>query len=373
MCCDGTWNTPDQLKGGEPAPTNVTKLALAVLPEAPGGKQQKTSYHRGVGTRRRERIRGGALGFGLSRDVCDVYRSLVQSFEPGDDIFFFGFSRGAFIARSTAGLVRNAGILRPEHADRIDEAYALYRNRSKSTHPSGFEATLFRSSYSRETRIRFIGVWDTVGALGIPLSGLRSVNLLNRRWQFHDTTLSTTVDSAYQALAIDEKRGPFRPAIWQQAADVEGQQLEQVWFAGVHSDVGGGYTESALSDIALLWLVERAQACDLAFNPSSLVPYQPWDDATVWMPQKHVNPDPLGELHESRRGIYRLLPPFSRAIGEDGGNEHIASSVIERTRHKAYMPPNLRAYFNLRRCRDDEVGHVGCNCQIKEISWQGGP
>ena len=118
-----------------------------------------------------ERIRGGAFGFGLSRDVCDTYRFLVQNYEPGDELFFFGFSRGAFTARSTVGLVRNAGILRPEHVDRVSEAYALYRSRTNTKTPRGREATLFRRSYSYEPRIRFVGVWDTVGASESRLMG----------------------------------------------------------------------------------------------------------------------------------------------------------------------------------------------------------
>ena len=162
-----------------------------------------------TGAYSRRRVR-----FGLSRDVCDTYRFLVQNYEPGDELFFFGFSRGAFTARSTVGLVRNAGILRQEHVDRVSEAYALYRSRTKTNTPRGREATLFRRSYSYEPRIRFIGVWDTVGALGIPLDGFRLISLLNKRWEFHNTELSTSVDAAYQALAIDEKRGPFKPALW---------------------------------------------------------------------------------------------------------------------------------------------------------------
>ena len=240
LCCDGTWNTPDQESSGLPCHTNVTKLALAVAEKADDDREQRVFYHRGVGTRRGERIRGGAFGFGLSRNVKETYRFIVDNFEPGDDLFFFGFSRGAFTARSAAGFVRNAGVLRSECVARLDEAYALYRDRAR--HPRGVEAQLFRRSYSHETRIRFIGVWDTVGALGIPLDGLRWVNAVNRRWQFHDTYLSTTVDAAFQGLAIDEKRRPFKPAIWRQQNDApDHQRVKQVLFSGVHCDVGGGY------------------------------------------------------------------------------------------------------------------------------------
>jgi uncharacterized protein (DUF2235 family) len=327
VCCDGTWNTPDQQ-----SPTNVTKVALAMAPQGHDGREQRTYYRLGVGTNRWERIRGGAFGFGLSRDVRDAYRFLVHNFDPGDELFFFGFSRGAFTARSTAGFVRNSGILRREHVDRVDEAYELYRSRSAAKHPRGVEATLFRRSYSHETLIRFIGVWDTVGALGVPLDGFRFVNLLNRRWQFHDTELSRAVDAAFQAVAIDEKRGPFKPTLWTQQADApESQRVEQVWFAGVHSDVGGGYPEHGLSDVTLAWIVDRARSCGLAFDP-----------------EMQVDPDPLGRLHDSRRAFYRMIPPHIRQLGViDKAHEFAASSAVER--HKQlpdYAPEGLLTYLD---------------------------
>src|SRR6266498_1352423 len=304
LCCDGTWNTAEQK-----SPTNVTKLYNALAREDAAGNEQRPFYHVGVGVKPSERLRGGTFGFGLSRNVKDTYRFIVENFEPDDELFFFGFSRGAFTARSTAGLVRNAGILRRECADRLDEAYGLYRDRT--SHPRGTESQLFRRSYSHETRIRFIGVWDTVGALGIPLNGLRWVNAFNRRWQFHDTDLSTTVDAAFQALAIDEKRRPFEPAVWRQQEDAQHQRLEQVWFAGVHCDVGGGYPDAALADIALVWIADRARSCGLGLRPDafpSVVPAGATNEVVV------VGPDAMGELHESRTAFYRLLRPFVMPI-----------------------------------------------------------
>ncbi|MGH3901914.1 MAG: DUF2235 domain-containing protein [Pseudonocardiaceae bacterium] len=359
VCCDGTWNTPDQQRGGKPAPTNVTRVALAVAPEDSTGAEQRTFYHRGVGTNRWERIRGGVFGFGLPRDVRDTYRFLVQNYEPGDELFFFGFSRGAFTARSTVGFVRNSGILRREHADRIGEAYALYRSRNSRKHPSSIEAKLFRRSYSHEPRIHFIGVWDTVGALGIPLNGLRLVNLLNRRWQFHDTDLSTMVDAAFQALAIDEKRRPFQPTIWKQPANADEQQvkqvLEQVWFAGVHCDVGGGYPEPALAEVALRWMVGRAHSCGLDFQSGAFAPLPSGDAETEQYTVRYVGPDAFGLLHESRKGFYRLLQPFIRELGATDCHEYVASSAVERhQRIKAYAPPGLVKYLG----RDHKVMQV---------------
>ncbi|NIH80082.1 DUF2235 domain-containing protein [Amycolatopsis viridis] len=324
ICCDGTWNTPDQ-----PAPTNVSRLALGVAPVDAAGREQRVYYHPGVGTRPGERLWGGAFGFGLSRAVRDAYRFLVRTYRPGDELFLVGFSRGAYTARSLAGLLRNCGILRREHEDRIGEAYTLYRARGSATHPRSAAAELFRRSYSRETRIRFLGVWDTVGALGIPLSGLRLVNLVNRRWQFHDTELSSSVDAAFQALAIDERRPPFRPALWHPRPGASGRLVEQVWFSGVHSDVGGGYPDRALADISLQWMVERARAHGLVFEPGAFA---------------GADPDPLGPAHDSRTGFYRLMRPYVRPLGATAF-EYAASSAVERQAMVAGYAPNLGAYL----------------------------
>lgn len=336
VCCDGTWNTPDQA-----CPTNVTKLASAIAPEGQDGREQRVLYLRGVGTRTWQRLRGGAFGIGLSRNVKDAYRFLVDNYDPGDELFLFGFSRGAFTARSTAGLIRKAGVLTRPNADRVDQAYALYRERL--THPRGVEAQLFRRSFSLETRIRMIGVWDTVGALGIPVAGLRRLNALDRRWQFHDTDLSTTVDAAFHAVSIDEQRKSFSPTLWQQQPDAQGQQLEQVWFAGAHCDVGGGYAQSGLSDLALLWMADRARACGLAFQPDAF----PAISTPAERAEIVVRPDPFGEIHDSRRGPFRLLPRHHRPIGlTDPAHESVASSALERReKDAAYAPPSLLAYL----------------------------
>ena len=271
VCCDGTWNRPDHVDQGVAAPTNVAKLALALADQDDAGNPQVLHYEAGVGTRRWEHVLGGGLGVGLSRNVQDCYRFLVDNYEPGDKLYFFGFSRGAFTARSTVGLVRNSGILRPDARDRIKQAYALYRNPHRDSQPSGIAAELFRRSYSQpETYVEFVGVWDTVGALGIPIDGFRPP-LLSDLWTFHDTRLSRYVLNAYHAIAIDERREPFKPTLWVQQDDAPGQTLKQVWFAGAHCDVGGGYRDPGLSEIPLLWIADNARACGLAFKPDHLV------------------------------------------------------------------------------------------------------
>ncbi|GGR32115.1 DUF2235 domain-containing protein [Streptomyces netropsis] len=364
VCCDGTWNLADQL-----SKTNVTKVALAVRPRA-AGVEQRVYYHSGVGTRRWERLRGGAFGMGLSGNVMDAYRFLVGDYEPGDELFLFGFSRGAFTARSLAGLVRNSGILRRENVDRIMDAWALYRDRLEK--PSGTASTLFRRTYAHETEIQFIGVWDTVGALGIPLPGAggtpnngpwwrKPVDLANRRWGFHDTELSSWVKGAFHALAVDEQRTPFRPTLWHQkpGAAENGQELKQVWFTGSHSQVGGGDKETALSDITLLWMVAQAHRYGLEFDTEALSEAGPCDMTPDRGIDFEVRPDPMGTVHNSRRGPYRLARPWHRPIGQAAddqgrldGCEYLSETAKD---HHDGDAPELTRYLTQGRVRLEPV------------------
>ncbi|MEV5642862.1 DUF2235 domain-containing protein [Streptomyces flaveolus] len=353
VCCDGTWNVADQ-----PSKTNVAKVALSVRAGSVAGTEQRVYYHSGVGSRRGERLRGGAFGVGLSGNVVDAYRFLVEAYEPDDELFLFGFSRGAFTARSLAGLVRNSGILRRDHADRIPEAWALYRDRIEK--PNGAAATLFRRSYAYETEIRFIGVWDTVGALGIPVPDTAwlqpTATRFNHRWAFHDTELSSWVKAAFHALATDEQRSAFRPTLWHQKAGsaASGQELKQVWFAGVHCDAGGGYKETGLSDITLLWMVDQARRHGLEFDADVLSTAGP----PVMQPRESVDfrvrPDASGALHVSRTGMYRLAEPLHRPLGEavndagePDGNEFLSVPTKERyDQNTGYRPPELVRYLS---------------------------
>lgn len=353
ICCDGSWNTPDQKDRGKVRPSNVAKLALAVAPKDDKGIPQLVFYDKGVGTGRYDRLIGGACGWGLSKNIEEAYRFLVDHYEPNDEIYLFGFSRGAYTARSVAGLIRNCGILKKEYAARFWQAYALYGRRDDASHPKKIEAQLFRKSYAHpqeEFRIKCIGVWDTVGALGIPLNCLY---FLNKRWAFHDVQLSSWVDHAYQALAIDEKRKPFSPAIWQ--ADktnlIEKKQtLEQVWFAGSHTDIGGGYVDTGMSDITLHWMRDKAEGCGLGFNQNYF--------------DKNTSPDFLGEIRDSTTGLFKLIPHYIRPIGlGDTGNKVSAESVhpsaIRRlmSRDLAYHPENLVAYNENRQSSANIAGY----------------
>ena len=345
---DGTWNTPDQIDHGKRVPTNVVKLARTLKPDASDGTPQIVYYHEGVGTRWGfDRIFGGAFGTGISRNICDAYRFLIDNYELGDELFLFGFSRGAYTVRSLAGLIRNCGLLQKRYADKLPDAYALYRDRRPETSPRSDLAQAFREEFAREIRIKCIGVWDTVGALGVPLSGFRW--LTQRNAQFHDVTLSSYVDNAFQALAIDEHRKPFTPAVWD-PQDVPGQTVEQAWFAGAHSNVGGGYPDARLSDLALSWMKERAQRCGLEFDEAYFA--------------QLVSSSIDGTLRNSMTIWYRLLGQRFRPIAHQARNrtidrhERVDPSAIERhetvTRppQGPYRPPNLLAYLR-RKAREE--------------------
>jgi uncharacterized protein (DUF2235 family) len=346
VCCDGTWNRPDHVDQDVAAPTNVAKVALALADADEDGNPQLLHYQAGVGTRRYERFLGGAFGAGLSRNIKECYRFLVDHYEPGDKLYFFGFSRGAYTARSTVGFVRNSGILLPAHRDRVDEAYALYRNPNRDSEPRGIAAQLFRRSYSHdEIYIEFIGVWDTVGALGIPIDGFRPP-FLSRRWTFHDTTLSRYVRNAYHAIAIDERRRPFKPTIWVKKDDAEDQTLEQVWFTGVHCDIGGGYSDPSLSEIPLLWMAGKARDCGLAFRNDHLVVTGADLDPPSRRAGIEVAPDFAAAIRESRTRFYRLFRPYDRRlVGDDGrwvDGGALASSAERRHRDdRMYDSPGL--------------------------------
>lgn len=243
----------------------------------------------------------------------------------------FGFSRGAYTARSTAGLVRNCGILKKALADRIPEAYAMYRSKEKPDSPN---AVAFRNADSTTVGIKFVGVWDTVGALGVPIGLFKKFN--ERRYSFHDTTLSRSILNAYHAVAIDEKRGTFKPTLWKTQSSPT-QRVEQAWFAGVHSDIGGGYAENGLSDIAFTWMQEKAANCGLAFNKAYL--------------QDNVRSAYDGKLHRSYKGVYKAGKPYIRSIGKGkNANESVHPDAEKRYNSlSSYKPPNLTAYFNRRK------------------------
>lgn len=321
--CDGTWNTPDQQDQGHESPTNVYKLFLNVLETS----SQFRFYDAGVGTDGGlDSITGGAFGKGLFENIRQAYLFIVEHFQPGDRIFLFGFSRGAYTVRSLAGMIGALGIVREEHQNQVERAYRHYRQ--DYDNPDVLD--LFAKQFShRERSIEFVGVWDTVGALGIPL---RSLNWLTAsKYEFHNTKLGEHIRHAYHALAIDEKRRQFEPVLWQQRQLAPGQKVEQRWFIGAHSNVGGGYRDSRLSDISLNWMTQKL----LQAEPKIALEQVP--DAKT----QHK-----GEIVESRSGLYLaswVAPELRKIFRPDIINESIDDSVLQRIQCSEcdYQPSNV--------------------------------
>lgn len=319
VCADGTWNK-DEARADGGGLTNVVHVRDNIAAADSRGVEQKVLYDRGVGSGAwLDRIFGGAFGSGISRNIRDdCYAFLVQEYEPGDELFLFGFSRGAYTVRSLAGMVRKCGIIRrsegKQRGDPLDarerkliaEAYDFYRIRGNETHPSGERATAFRRSRSHEAMIKCLGVWDTVGSLGIPTSGPAGF-ISRRRHAFHDVKLSSHVLNAFHALAVDERRKPFTPSVWEipendPALQSGAWRVEQRWFAGVHSNIGGGYPDRGLSNFALRWIVKSAQECGLEFLPGFV---------------ESIDPECrcAGTRYDSMSWFYRAFGEHRRPIG----------------------------------------------------------
>jgi uncharacterized protein (DUF2235 family) len=354
LCFDGTWN-----KAEKEAVTNVRRIANLIHRM----DQQLCWYDEGVGTGQWEKVRG-AFGFGLSRNIQQGYAYLGLTYDPGDQIFLLGFSRGAYTARSLSGLIRKCGILRRSEMSDVDirgltdsevqsrlnkviektpvieQAYELYRQRDGG--PDTNESKAFRDAHSypvynsgdpsatgpEATRIRFIGVWDTVGSLGVPLKTLQWVSVFNReRYLFHDTKLSGMVEYARHAVAIDEYRADYSPTLWTPDDQWASERLRQRWFIGAHGDVGGGYdVGQPLADLALSWMVHEAQGAGLSLEPPTLSSKNYMADIT------RTYDSFLFGVYKwfSGRAVRPIMKLIAREKSLDYRNQDVDPSVVQR-------------------------------------------
>ncbi|AYF75634.1 DUF2235 domain-containing protein [Nocardia yunnanensis] len=349
VCCDGTWKAESSTTS-----SNIVKIAETVRLTGADreGKSvgQRIYYVSGPGSRgfMSDRVLGGAFGLGLEANLSAAYWQLALNWEPGDEIFIFGFSRGAYTARSLAGMINRLGILKYDAMihGKYPAALAIYKTRKRNPDdPDPAAWADFRARYCHpETPvINFLGVFDTVGAMGVP-------GLTAYKHRFHDVNLSPIVRCARQALAIDERRREFAPCLWevppgQRALHDRADRVKQVWFEGVHSDIGGGYADCGLSDITLRWMIAEAEAEGLAFDHDrldSLLRECPFDAA---------------HLHDSLSPAFRVLnyvrlsvnwrnPRFYwdswRKLLQPGDQDSfLAATVPDR---KNYRPANIRRW-----------------------------
>jgi len=382
ICSDGTGNSTIKARG-----TNVFKLFEAV--DLHNTQEQVAIYDDGVGTNSIKflRLLGGALGFGLAFNVRQLYIALIRVYKPGDKIYLFGFSRGAFTVRFLAGLINTVGIIDINHKDidsdaelkaRAYQAFREYHHENRATLEYVYGpimnmfnyilgvvfthfywakgAEVFRNKYSvkyakEENPIHFIGVWDTVSAVGLPFRDLSGwLNKFVYHFTFSNYRLNPFIKNAYHALAIDDQRKTFHPFLWDKSAienenedekqALEKQNMEQVWFSGVHANVGGGYPKQGLSLVALNWMIRKAESCGLVFVD---------EDKKQFFSHQNVN----DKLYDSRSGInfiYRYAP---RDIDQQCRKYNIPvlihASVFNRILRgtEGYAPGNIPAEFEL--------------------------
>jgi Uncharacterized alpha/beta hydrolase domain (DUF2235) len=403
-------------------PSNVTRIGRAVKPEASDGITQIVFYQPGVGTSGGPVARrtGGATGEGLSHNIREAYSFVCLNYNPGDEIFLVGFSRGAFTVRSVAGLITEVGLLTKPGLNDLGVIFKDVEHRHQEDYVSPFPDIPFHNKpsasspkYARELGrrglsrlgipIKAIGVWDTVGSLGIPrvpwLERLGFQKKGTKEYTFHDTALGPNVENAFQALALDEHRSSFVPTLWElpkrrsggvgstgngaqpESLPTTTTVLRQVWFPGVHSNVGGGYPDPGIQNITFFWMISQLEPLlDFAgqyLGEQARVAQQYYDTQA---PSPQLNRAwSFGYIYNSMMGMFALAGRATRTPGQymridpDTGRptnkalrdtcEYVHASVRARTEmegpgveDKGYYTPVALDRYTLRRTGEGPGG-----------------
>ena len=307
--------------GGQGSNTNVYKLFNMIEDRT---DRQVAYYDPGLGTDWRK-ITGNLAGRGFSKNILDCYRFVFENFEASDQIFLFGFSRGAATVRRLSAFIHLFGILPKSRSDLINQAFDIYRIKNKEKRKAKTDAFI-KKHHTMWCKIKFLGVWDTVAALGLPVKWL-SVGLDQfLPHKFHSFELSESVEFARQALSIDDERKTFHPIVWDPLENPQpGDKMKQVWFCGVHTDVGGGYKEDELANITLKWMIQEAEAKRLIIYKDS--------DSYKKLMASVTNTD--GQMHNEQTGFPGNI--FKRMKRTWNKNTHgepcVHQSVFERTKN----------------------------------------
>ncbi|TLD37136.1 Homoserine dehydrogenase [Venturia nashicola] len=279
-------------------------------------------------------LRAGTVGDGLREYVREAYSFLSNNYSEGDEIFLLGFSRGAFTVRAVAGIIATVGLLTKKGLaywpeifrdvmHRRDPRYSPknpdipFRNKPNADNPQYRDELYRRGLSDLNVTVKAIGVWDTVGALGLPrINFLTRVGLQtdqSREMTFYDTKLSNCVENAFQALALDERRTAFSPAVWEKPANNR-TKLRQVWFPGVHSNVGGGYDDQELANISLAWMMSQLSPF-LDMYSNYII--QQEDENIEYYRSRHkkVRPWSFGKIYNSMGGLYAIGGGTTRTPG----------------------------------------------------------
>ena len=273
--------------------SNAAWTARLASPQSPDGLAQSVFYQEGLGTQGPfDRYVRGYTGWGITEKIREAYGFVVRSWRPGDSLFLFGISRGAFAALALSRLLGRYGVPlgddqtgRDTAWERVWEAWLADRE-------------LGGAGWTKPT-VDFLGAWDTVEALGLPLSGLRT--LTTPQVGQRGGSLGATVRRAFHALAYHERRAAFTPTIWRDPFP-EGARVEQRWFRGVHADICGGFGNPALADVTLGWMLDRAREAGLGVNGK--------------LAARELHPEPLAPVSPLRVGWHRILPFAPRRPGQ---------------------------------------------------------
>ncbi len=349
---DGTWN---QVSDN----TNVWRFRALFSPASADGCAQRAYYSTGLGTKFGEKISGGMFGAGIDTAITSAYEWLMEHYTPGDDIFIFGFSRGAYTARSLSGFVLKCGLLQSGAPLGVNQLFMRYRRRNQRTiwellDAQGQGQTDFSFEegwmlkYAQAVPVKFIGVFDTVGELGVPFPWFH--RLFGSAYEFLNTGLRQKNEYAFHALAIDEHRKAFAPTLWSNQGATNAkprliERTEQRWFVGAHANVGGGYFDDPLAQLPFKWLARKAESLGLSFRDgfamdpgAAIAPVSDSYTAFMWG---------LYRLYTLNRPYYRPIgmPPRDEGDGVVNINETIDASVFERWRaDKTYRPPKLQSW-----------------------------
>ncbi|KAL5117538.1 hypothetical protein ACEQ8H_004568 [Pleosporales sp. CAS-2024a] len=372
VACDGTWmDSDDVAKNGKIAvPTNVTRISRAIKAVSQDGIQQIVNYHAGVGTEGSKfaRFVGGTVGKGVAENVREAYSFLANNYNHGDEIFLLGFSRGAFTARSIGGLIGEVGLLTKKGLHSLPQVYQDVQHRRDDNYAPTYPDIPFprkpsasdpRYAYELERRgltrldipIKVIAVWDTVGSLGIPRIGLlQRVGLQlkeSRATSFYDTKLSNCVENAFQALALDESRSSFSPAVWEKP---EGNRttLRQVWFPGAHANVGGGYDDQQIADISLAWMMSQLEPF-LDMRDDYLFEQDEANEKYYKKTEGDVRPWSFGRIYNELTGLFALGGSTMRKPGHYTAVDPNNGKPIDRPLRQTneYIHPSVRTRYKL--------------------------
>ncbi|KAF7879158.1 hypothetical protein EAF04_000357 [Stromatinia cepivora] len=436
LCCDGTWmdsddgfNKPTLIPykptGTLQTPSNVTRLSRALRRYGRDGTHQIIYYHSGVGTgsTMMDTLSGGMLGTGISENIREVYSFIAANYTPGDEIILIGFSRGAFTARSVAGMISDIGLL-TRHG--MTNFYAVFKDQENFRNPDYYdifpdipfsnkpkdsgeykkrleEEGLTRVNDPNGSRIRVhaVAVWDTVGSLGIPnIALLAKLGLPHstKEYKFHDTNLSGYIRHAFQALALDENRRPFSPAVWEiRDFDDEPTDLRQVWFPGSHANVGGGYDDQEVANITLAWMMDQLASIGIAFHddaidtifqksvhyyetlppPSTSIfrfsrPINEWATPAVYEKHHPVRPWALGKIYSSNTGIWTLAGKETRTPGlYQRLDPNTGISIgIPMTHTNERIHSSVRIRLDLGGLGEDDMTKYKCPALLKKGPWR---